>query len=368
MLSGSANGTGTSCNDPEIATQICNALHDGAPLGISCGGNTWNVGECGGTAVAVNSAVCACPASGAFIARPCIANQNWGGMGTATCNGPTQSLEVRCMRGTETVYESLFNQGVTPAPQQCASWDSFRASAPTNADFVRLSGSADPEGVLCGNPAAASQICNALHTGGTVTALACGANTWNVGACGGTAVSVNSPVCGCPVSDASIARPCIPNSNWGGMLTPTCNGPSQSLRVACGTAPELFSNYFPVGNASAAQCTAWNNFRAALTGTYSKITLRGSANPGGTTCTGANADTLCQALRTGGTVTGLSCDGNSWNVGACGGTAVSVNSAVCACPASGAQIVRPCIANPNWGGMGTATCGSPAQSMDVICE
>src|SRR5258705_13776509 len=68
MLSGSANGTGMSCNDPEIATQICNALHDGAPLGISCGGNTWNVGECGGTTVAVNSAVCACPASGAFIA------------------------------------------------------------------------------------------------------------------------------------------------------------------------------------------------------------------------------------------------------------------------------------------------------------
>jgi hypothetical protein len=40
MLSGSANGTSTSCNDPEIATQICNALHTGTPLGISCGGNT----------------------------------------------------------------------------------------------------------------------------------------------------------------------------------------------------------------------------------------------------------------------------------------------------------------------------------------
>jgi hypothetical protein len=367
VLSGSANGPGVACNDPETATQICNALEAGTPLGIACGGNTWNVGECGGTAVAVNSAVCSCPASGAHIARPCIGNQNWGGMGTATCNGPTQSLEVRCMRGTEKVYESNFNQGVTPDPLQCSSWNTFRGAAPTNADFVRLSGSADAEGVLCGDPAAASQICSALQAG-TPLGVTCGANTWNVGECGGTAVAVNSSVCSCPASGAHIARPCIPNANWGGMLTPTCNGPGQSLRVSCGTAPELFSDYLPAGTASAGVCAAWNTFRASLTGNYSKITLRGSENPNGVTCTGASANTLCQTLRSGGTVSSLACDGNTWNVGACGGTAVSVNSAVCSCPVSGAHIVRPCINNPNWGGMGTATCGSPGQSMDVICE
>src|SRR5678815_6126124 len=82
---------------------------------------------------------------------------------------------------------------------------------------------------------------------------------------------------------------------------------------------------FPVGNASAGLCTAWNNFRASLTGTYSKITLRGSGYSGGVTCGGANANTLCQALRTGSTVTSLACDGNTWNVGECGGTAVSVS-------------------------------------------
>jgi hypothetical protein len=369
ILSGSADGDGIACTDPEIATQICNAMEAGAPLAISCGGNTWNVGECGGTAVAVNSAVCACPASGAHIARPCIGNQNWGGMGTATCGSPTQSLEVRCMRGTETVYESNFNQGIAPAAQQCTAWNNFRAAVPTTkADFVRLSGSADPAGVLCGTPAAASQICGALSTGATLTGLACGGNSWNVGACGGTAVSVNSSVCSCTTGDAHIARPCITNSNWGGMLTSTCNGPSQSLRVACGTAPELFSDHFAAGSPPAATCTAWNNFRATLTGTYSKITLRGSKDPAGVSCSGASANTLCQALRTGAAVTGLACDGNSWNVGACGGTAVSVNSSVCSCPTAGAHIARPCIANPNWGGMGTATCGSPAQSMDVICE
>jgi hypothetical protein len=268
ILSGSADGDGIACTDPEIATQICNAMEAGAPLAISCGGNTWNVGECGGTAVAVNSAVCACPASGAHIARPCIGNQNWGGMGTATCGSPTQSLEVRCMRGTETVYESNFNQGIAPAAQQCTAWNNFRAAVPTTkADFVRLSGSADPAGVLCGTPAAASQICGALSTGATLTGLACGGNSWNVGACGGTAVSVNSSVCSCTTGDAHIARPCITNSNWGGMLTSTCNGPSQSLRVACGTAPELFSDHFAAGSPPAATCTAWNNFRATLTGT-----------------------------------------------------------------------------------------------------
>ncbi|MEZ4361556.1 MAG: M57 family metalloprotease [Kofleriaceae bacterium] len=368
VMSGSADGDGIACNDPEIATQICNAMETGTPLGITCGGNTWNVGECGGTAVAVNSGVCACPASGAHIARPCIGNSNWGGMGTATCGGPTQSLEVRCMRGTEKVYESNFNQGIAPAPQQCTDWNNFRSSVSTGADFVRLSGSADPEGVMCGNPAAASQICNALRTGGTLTGLTCGANTWNVGACGGTAVSVNSSVCSCPTSDAHIARPCITNQNWGGMLTSTCNGPSQSLRVSCGTAPEMFSDYLAAGSAPAGVCTAWNNFRSSLTGTYSKVTLRGSADPDGVTCSGTNANTICQALRTGTPISSLTCDGNTWNVGACGGTAVSVNSSVCSCPASGAHIARPCIGNSNWGGMGTATCGSPGQSMDVICE
>jgi hypothetical protein len=233
MLSGSANGVGTSCNDPGIATQICNAMEAGTSLSVSCGGNTWNVGSCGGTAVAVNSAVCACPASGAQIVRPCIANPNWGGMGTATCGGPTQRLEVRCMRGIETVYDSLFTNALAPVADQCTAWNDFRGDVSANADFVRLSGSANQAGVLCGNSAAASQVCNALRTGGTVTGLACGPDTWNVGACGGTAVSVNSSVCSCPASGAHIARPCIANPNWGGMGTATCSSPAQSMDVIC---------------------------------------------------------------------------------------------------------------------------------------
>ena len=32
--------------------------------------------------------------------------------------------------------------------------------------------------------------------------------------------------------------------------------------------------------------------------------------------------------------------------------------------------VRPCIGagNPNWGGMNTATCNGPTQTLEVICE
>jgi hypothetical protein len=39
------------------------------------------------------SSICGCDA--AFTVRPCIGNQNWGGIG-ATCDSNTQSLSVVC--------------------------------------------------------------------------------------------------------------------------------------------------------------------------------------------------------------------------------------------------------------------------------
>ena len=53
--------------------------------------------------------------------------------------------------------------------------------------------------------------------------------------------------------------------------------------------------------------------------TYTTVTLRGSNNPTGVTCTGASANTICQALRTGTAMSGISCGGRTWNIGGCGG-------------------------------------------------
>ncbi|WP_366524546.1 hypothetical protein [Nannocystis sp.] len=121
----------------------------------------------------------------------------------------------------------------------------------------------------------------------------------------------------------------------------------------------------------ASQCTPWNNFRASLgAGPYTKITLRGSNDMVGRVCNGATAQTLCQALKNGTAVGPLACDGNNWRTGNCGGgLEINADGTLCSCDNPG-WIVRPCIGggNPNWGGMNSATCNGPSQTLEVICE
>jgi hypothetical protein len=59
----------------------------------------WNVGDCG-TPFEINSRTVSgdCNCDTAYTVRPCIGNNNWGGINTATCGGPTQSMEVICAR------------------------------------------------------------------------------------------------------------------------------------------------------------------------------------------------------------------------------------------------------------------------------
>src|SRR5205807_9546976 len=61
------------------------------------GAVTWNVGQCGGVTLDANASgdtsVCACPSPG-YVVRPDIANVNWGGVNTATCSGPSQTMTV----------------------------------------------------------------------------------------------------------------------------------------------------------------------------------------------------------------------------------------------------------------------------------
>jgi hypothetical protein len=138
---------------------------------------------------------------------------------------------------------------------------------------------------------------------------------------------------------------------------------------------------------AAAQCQAWNAFRASLVGTYSVVTISGSADPAGVSCSGAAADTLCQALRTtsgsapdGQTVVSVDCDGRTWSVGLCGAPdSVELSAkplgdaSVCVCGT--AHTARPCLGNPNWGGAGTNTCSvagvgnpAPSQTIAVSCR
>jgi uncharacterized repeat protein (TIGR02543 family) len=120
----------------------------------------------------------------------------------------------------------------------------------------------------------------------------------------------------------------------------------------------------------AAQCTNWNAFRSALsaTATYDEISIRGSLDPEGVRCSGESANTLCQALRAGTTVTGVACGGKIWDVGTCGASVelhAASSSSVCGCGEG--YTARPCLAqNGGYSGIGT-TCNAPAQTLEVDC-
>jgi len=132
-----------------------------------------------------------------------------------------------------------------------------------------------------------------------------------------------------------------------------------------------FSQWFTASTTSPSQCTAWETFRASLTGTYTTVTIKGNYDETGVSCTGSTANLICQALRTASAGT-WSCGGRTWMVGECGVSAgsweLSAEGSICSCPSPG-YIARPCIGNQNWGGAATATCWDPpSQRLDVVCN
>ncbi|WP_437573808.1 PKD domain-containing protein [Sorangium sp. So ce887] len=305
--------------------------------------------------------------------------------------------------GTTVEFSEEFTQG-QPSSEQCGAWDAFRASLTGEYSFVTIRGSQDPGGVTCMG-AAANLLCQALHDGTPTGPIECDGRTWVVGAgCGPTSevVEITADGAECACTSGYTARPCIGNENWGGVAGETCFAPSQTISVVCGgeggTAPTCddgiqnqgetgvdcggpcapctgttveFSKEFTQGQPSSEQCGAWDAFRASLTGEYSAVTIRGSQDPAGVTCTGAAANTLCQALHSGTPTEPIECDGRTWVVGAgCGPSSevveITADGAQCACTSG--YTARPCIGNENWGGVGGDTCFAPSQTISVVCS
>lgn len=119
-VSGSLGAVRT-CSDPAKVAQILAALLDassgptnpGNIAVIECGGFNWSISDfCASTAFGAPGApqaelkvspvadpvpgACACQVAGEniYVVRPCIGNQNWGGVGTDVCNAPSQTMEV----------------------------------------------------------------------------------------------------------------------------------------------------------------------------------------------------------------------------------------------------------------------------------
>ena len=135
------------------------------------------------------------------------------------------------------------------------------------------------------------------------------------------------------------------------------------------TPPPNFSQQFIQGQTPTSQCSAWNGWRASLTGTYSSITLNGTYYPSGVSCTGTYANTLCRALRNGVATSGA-CNGLYWYVGYCGSAVAISTTYSCSSCVSYGNTVAPCVTNYNWGGIDTNTCYpyNPTQVMAVHCS
>jgi len=95
-ISGTLDTTGVTCNDPVVATQICQALHNASSsLSVLCNGRIWNVGNCGpGRELSADGSTCVCDTG--YVARPCIGNLNWGGVNSSTCSAPSQNITISC--------------------------------------------------------------------------------------------------------------------------------------------------------------------------------------------------------------------------------------------------------------------------------
>lgn len=196
----------------------------------------------------------------------------------------------------------------------------------------------------------------------------------NCGACGVSCAegeSCSAGACvgdeGCQAGDVLCGETCTDVSsdrnNCGACGLSCAEGEGCNAGV-CGA--NLFSEFFEQGVTSNDQCTRWDAFRSAIgIGPFSSITLRGSQDMVGQTCTGPDAQALCDALRDGLTFSTV-CDGTPWNVGICGGVEVSTTSSVCACDFGSAA--RPCVGNHNWGGIKGDTCFAPSQTIEVLCQ
>ncbi len=149
-------------------------------------------------------------------------------------------------------YSDTFVQGVTycPSSSQYSNWGSFRSKLDT-ANYkimsITIKGTYDKSGRTCSDSFIARKLVQRLKypTAGTDLTLNCGTFKWVVsgtGTCYSAGSCSNSTdnvglgadgqvnACNC-ISNSYQIRPIIGNSNWGGVNSASCPGPSQRMTV-----------------------------------------------------------------------------------------------------------------------------------------
>ncbi|MFH1320590.1 MAG: LamG-like jellyroll fold domain-containing protein, partial [Bacteroidota bacterium] len=125
----------------------------------------------------------------------------------------------------------------------------------------------------------------------------------------------------------------------------------------------------------------WVSFRSQLDTNLNKftsVTIKGSNDMTGRTCTDpVKVMQMAGSLRNSVAGTWAGCDGYTWIVAmgcgsGCGAPASQIvefnaNGTTCNCASPGYDL-RPAIANNNWGGINSTSCGAPTQTMIVEFE
>ena len=131
----------------------------------------------------------------------------------------------------------------------------------------------------------------------------------------------------------------------------------------------IYEEEFTTGVTPSWQCDSWLDFKAEIDAGYSSVTLSGSADIVGLSCTEPGpVAAIVDGIRDAGEVE-VDCDGHLWTYcpGYGGGEGEIFIDARYACDPSNCPspgyVLRPCQDNENWGGVGTSTCGGPSQSL-----
>ena len=121
---------------------------------------------------------------------------------------------------------------------------------------------------------------------------------------------------------------------------------------------------------SSNKCAEWSTFQSALNpGSYTSVTMSGTLDPTGITCTDPTiVNDLATAIKNVTDYISPSTNGHVWSVCARYQAEVWIDPpSLCSganCPNPG-YIIRPCIGGTNWGAVNGNTCGNTAQTMTL---
>ncbi len=103
-MKGTYDPVGVTLTDPVKIKEIADALREGVFASVSDGGQTWSVYDAEGSGIELTGDGLYWDCNSRYAMRPCINHMDWGGIGTYSCEAPSQRMTVEF----ETAPSGLF--------------------------------------------------------------------------------------------------------------------------------------------------------------------------------------------------------------------------------------------------------------------